>query len=199
MAHILTLDGSDPSQTQQDELNLPPIVDESASDEKPPRARPGPRRRAITFAVIAVLLLGFSLLVTWGFIQSDWLYGTYGEISPAQWERISDLRDQLIQLETAPGLYAEAIRALNNALQPPRPSTQKVLFELRQAARALEGQVAAQQIQAELYALINEIEGAGEPGYRKQPTSTPWATLTPFATLTPTPIVDEPIVLLSLP
>jgi hypothetical protein len=193
MAHILTLDGSAPSQTEQDELDLLPTVEEPAS-AKSPRSRPGPRRWAITFAIIAVLLLGFSLLVMWGFIESDWLYGTYNEISPAQWEQISELRDRLVQLE--PGLYAEAISALDNALQPPRPSTQKVLFELRRAARALAGQAAARQIRDELYALINEIESASD---EKQPTGTPWATLTPFATLTPTPIVDEPIVLLSLP
>jgi hypothetical protein len=138
---------------------------------------PGPRRWAITFAVIAVLLIGSSLLLLWGFIQSDWLYGTYGEISPAQWEQIRDLRDQLVQLKIAPELCcAEAVSALDNALLPPRPSTQKVLFELRQAARALDGQVAAQQIQLELYALIGDIESV--EGWL--PTITPWATPTPL-------------------
>ncbi len=183
MANILTSDGKHHSQAQQDEPGPPSITaDKPTSEtwEAPRRVEPGPRRRAITFAIIAVLLLGSSLLVLWSFIQSDWLYGTYSDISLAQWEQISDLRDQLLQLEIASELCcAEAVSALDNALLPPRPSTQKVLSELRQAARALDGQVAARQIRAELYALINDIEGPTETLYGV-PTSTPWATPTPL-------------------
>jgi hypothetical protein len=147
---------------------------------------PSPRRKLITFTVIALLLIVFSFIAFWGLTHSDWLYGTYGQISQAQWDQIADLRDRLLRFGVAPG----AVTALDDALLLPHPSTQEVLFDLRHAALSLDrlkAHATARQIQAELHALITQIE----PGYLS--TSTPWPTLTPAPTPTLTPMMDAPV------
>ena len=191
------------SQTQDQQKDAAPIEDEEFELEEwdwqeplaPRRVEPSPRRWAITFGVIAVLLISFSLIIFWGFIRSDWLYGTYGEISPAQWDQIAALRDQLDQLGIAP----EAVGALDDALLPPRPSTQDVLRSLKKAVRALDDAPAAGQIQAKLRALIVAlralivaIEDPDEPAY-EMPTATPWPTLAPSPVPTLTPISAAPV------
>jgi hypothetical protein len=147
---------------------------------------PSPRRRLIIFTVIALLLLGFSLIAFWGLTHSDWLYGTYSQISQAQWDQIADLRDRLLMAGIAP----DTIAALDDALLLPHPSTQNVLFDLREAALTLDpfkGYATARQIQSELFALIAQIE----PGYLSL--STPWPTPTPVPTPTLTPVMDAPV------
>jgi hypothetical protein len=147
---------------------------------------PSPRRKLITFTVITLLLVAFSFIAFWGLTHSDWLYGTYGQISQAQWDQIADLRDRLIQSDMAP----DAVTALDDVLLLPHPSTQEVLFDLRHAALTLDrwrAHVTARQIQAELHALITQIE----PGYLSTPT--PWPTLTPVPTPTLTPMMDAPV------
>lgn len=155
-----------------------------------PRTEPSPMRWAITFTVIAMLIVTFSLIAFFGFIQADWLYGTYSEISEAQWEQIAALRDDLVQLGIAP----EAVAALDDALLLPHPSTQDVLRDLRTAARALDqhSEATARQVQDKLYALIGAIESPNEPGHER-PTPIPWATATPTPGPTSTPIVDAPV------
>jgi hypothetical protein len=147
---------------------------------------PSPRRNLITFAVIAVLLVGFSSIAFWGLAHSDWLYGTYGQISQAQWDQIADLYDRLLLAGIAP----DAVAALDDALLLPHPSTQDVLFDLRQAALILErfkAHATARQIQAELFTLISQIE----PAYLSP--SAPWPTPTPVPTPTLTPMMDAPV------
>lgn len=146
---------------------------------------PSPWRRALTFSVIAILLIVFGLIAFWGVTGSDWLYGTYGNISQAQWDRMADLREQLVQLGVAP----EAINALDDALLLPHPSTENVIFQLSKAAQALEpfkADAGIREIQAELQALISEIE----PYY--QATAAPRPTFTPVPLPTLTPIMDAP-------
>ena len=148
----------------------------------------GRPRRTVTFVVIAVLLFVFSLIALWGLAASDWLYGTYGQISQAQWDRIAALRDRLIRLN----LSSDAVAALNDALLLPHPSTEDVLFDLETAAQALDrvrANEAARQIQAELRALIGAIRTGGS-----QP-SPAWPTPSPRPTPTLTPIVDAPVAL----
>jgi hypothetical protein len=140
----------------------------------------------ITFIVIALLLVVFSFIAFWGLTHSDWLYGTYGQISQAQWDQIADLRDRLLQSGMAP----DAVTALDDVLLLPHPSTQEVLFDLRHAALTLDHlstHATARQIQAELHALIAQIE----PGYLSTPK--PWPTLTPVPTPTLTPMMDAPV------
>jgi hypothetical protein len=160
-------------------------IGQSAPARKSP-VIPNPRRRLITFTVITLLLVAFSFIAFWGLTHSDWLYGTYGQISQAQWDQIVDLRDRLLQFGMAP----EAVTALDDVLLLPHPSTQEVLFDLRHAALALDrwrAHATARQIQAELHALITQIE----PGYLSTPT--PWPTLTPVPTPTSTPMMDAPV------
>ena len=148
--------------------------------------RLGIKRWRIAFVVIALLVCGFSLLAFLGLTHSDWLYGTYDGISAIQWQRIADLRDALVDL----GGADEAVTALDDALLVPRPSTEDVLFDLRQAAQTLDGlnaNDAARQIQRGLYALIGEI------GSDKGWTPTPRPTSTPSPTSSPTPFVEEPV------
>jgi hypothetical protein len=165
---------------------------EAETWELTPRTEPSPTRWAITFTFIAVLIVIFSAIVFFGFIQADWLYGTYSEISEAQWEQIANLRDELAQLGIAP----EAVVALDDALLLPRPSTQDVLRDLKTAARALDQHsriTAARRVQDRLYALIGAIESPSiEPGYER-PTAIPWATPTPTPGPTSTPILDAPV------
>ena len=151
-------------------------------------SKPRPRRWAITFSVIAVLLVAFSLIAFWGLTHSDWLYGTYGQITPAQWDRIADLRDGLVQLGVAPG----AVSVLDDALLLPRPSTEEVLFDLRNAALALDrfaSDAAVRRIQDQLLALSAEIG----PGYQWLATPRPTPTLQLLPTPTPAPFMDAPV------
>ena len=148
----------------------------------------GRPRRTVTFVVIAVLLFVFSLIALWGLAASDWLYGTYGQISQAQWDRIAALRDRLIRLN----LSSDAVAALNDALLLPHPSTEDVLFDLETAAQALDRvrtNEAARQIQAELRALIGAIRNSDD---QPSPTRSKPA---PQPTPTLTPIVDAPVAL----
>jgi hypothetical protein len=157
-----------------------------------PLAEPSPRRWAVTFAVVAALLIVFSLVAFWGLAQSDWLYGTYGQISQAQWEQMAELRERLVQLDLAP----EAVSALDDALLLPHPSTEQVLSDLKKAVQVLDqfhSSDTARQIQFELQTLIATIEPAGEPE-RSWPTFTPpWPTVTPRPIPTLTPIRNAPI------
>jgi hypothetical protein len=149
-------------------------------------SKSGPRRRAITFGVIAVLLVVFSLITFWGLTHSDWLYGTYGQITPAHWERIAGLRDELVHL----GIVPEAVSALDDALLLPHPSTEDVLFDLRQAVLAIEpfaSDTAMDRIQDQLNALIAEIDGRQGQG------PTAWPTATPRSAPTPTPFTGAPV------
>jgi hypothetical protein len=149
-------------------------------------AEPSPMRWSITFVVIALLLTAFSLIAFWGLAGSDWFYGTYGQISQAQWDKIADLRDRLAQL----GLAPQAVTALDEALLPPHPSTENVLFDLEKAAQALDQlttNATARQIQAELHTLIAEIESSYKPG--RSPRLVPELRPSP----TPTPIMDAPL------
>jgi hypothetical protein len=157
-----------------------------------PLVESSPRRWALTFVVIAILLAAFSLIAFWGLVGSDWLYGTYGQISQAQWDQTADLRDRLAQL----GLAPQAVAALDDALLLPRPSTENVLLDLIKAAQALDSLATnadARQIQAELYTLIDEIKSSAgiKPDYGPHPT--PWSTPTPQITPTLTPIMDAPV------
>ena len=148
--------------------------------------RLGIKRWRIAFVVIALLVCGFSLLAFLGLTHSDWLYGTYDGISPTQWQRIADLRDALVEL----GGVDEAVSALDDALLVPRPSTEDVLYDLRQAAQILEGlnrNDDTRQVQRGLYALIGEI------GSDTDWTPTPRPTPAPLPTLSPTPFVEEPV------
>jgi len=144
------------------------------------------RRQTVTFVVIALLLVVFVLIALWGMVESDWLYGTYGGIGQAHWERITHLREQLRQLDIAP----QALALLDDALLLPHPSDEQALADLRRAALALDPYSArpdVRRIQAELYALISEIR----PGF--EATSTPWSSPTPQPSPTLTPIVGAPI------
>lgn len=173
----------------------PPIPEVNGAEEPgiwqpapAPRAPviPSSRRRMITFIVIALLLMVFSFIAFWGLTHSDWLYGTYGQINQDQWDQIADLRDRLLQFGMAP----DAVTALDDALLLPHPSTQEVLFDLRRAALTLDrlkAHATARQIQAELHALIMQIE----PGYLSS--STPRPTLTPVPTPTLTPMMEAPV------
>jgi hypothetical protein len=166
--------------TRLEEVTRPPSGDSGTFSKS------GPTRRAITFGVIAVLLIVFSLITFWGLTHSDWLYGTYGQITPAHWERIAGLRDELVQL----GVVPEAVSALDDALLLPHPSTEEVLFDLRQAVLALEpfaSDAAVRRIQEQLYALIAEIDA--DQG--QQPTA--WPTATPRPAPTPTPFTGAPV------
>lgn len=147
---------------------------------------PSPKRRLIIFTVTALLLVGFSFIAFWGLTHSDWLYGTYGQISQAQWDQIAAVRDRLLLAGIAP----DAVAALDDALLLPHPSTQDVLFDLRQAALTLgrfKAHDTARQIQAELFALISQIEPASLSP------STPRPTPTPVPTPTLTPVMDAPV------
>jgi len=148
----------------------------------------GRPRRTVTFVVIAVLLFVFSLIALWGLAASDWLYGTYGQISQAQWDRIAVLRDRLVQLN----LSSDAVAALDDALLLPHPSTEDVLFDLETAAQALDcvrANETARQIQDELRALIGAIKNSADqpPPTRSKPAPQPTPSLTP--------IVDAPVAL----
>jgi len=142
---------------------------------------PSARRRTVTFGVIAIVWVVFGLIVLWGLSGSDWLYGTYGEISAAQWEHLADLRDRLSQLDVAP----DAVTVLDTALALPHPSTQDTLYELRRAIRALDPAAAhddaVRQIRAELRTLMAAVEGQE----RVQPTHPLTFTPPPLPTLTP--------------
>jgi len=144
---------------------------------------PSARRRTITFVAIAVVLVAFGLIVLWGLSGSDWLYGTYGEISPAQWAHLhlADLRERLARFSVAP----DAVAALDATLALPHPSTQDTLYELRRAAQALDAaaaqDAAVRQIQEELRALMTAVEGQENP----QPTTVLTFTPPPLPTLTP--------------
>lgn len=151
-----------------------------------PLVEPGPRRWKITFVIIALLLVAFSLIAFAGLTQSDWLYGNYGEISQVQWEQIAELRERLAQLGIAP----EAVDALDDALALPHPSTQDVLADLRRAARALDqpgASAAARQVQSELQALIVAIDPD------QGPIPARWTTPTPLPIPTLTPIMGAPV------
>ena len=148
----------------------------------------GRPRRTVTFVVIAVLLFVFSLIALWGLAASDWLYGTYGQINQAQWDRIAALRDRLAQLN----LSSDAVAALDDTLLLPHPSTEDVLFDLETAAQALDrvrANAAARQIQTELRALIGAIRNSDD---QPSPTRSKPA---PQPTPTLTPIVDAPVAL----
>jgi hypothetical protein len=149
---------------------------------------PSPKRWNTTFFVIGLLLVAFGLITFWGLTQSDWLYGTYGQINQAQWDQMVDLRDRLAQLGIAP----DAVAALDDALLVPRPSTEDVLFDLRKAAVALEPfatENTVREIQVEINALIAKIEFGGRP------VRTYWSTPTPAPTPTLVPIMDAPVAL----
>jgi hypothetical protein len=181
-------------QEQYDDSGWDDLVEEFEPEtwEPSPRTEPSPTRWAITFTVIAVLIVIFSLIVFFGFIQADWLYGTYSEISAAQWEQIANLRDELVQLGIAP----EAVAALDNALLLPHPPTQDVLRDLKKAAQALDqhsGVSAARRVQDRLYALIGAIETPSTEPVYKSPTTMPWATATLTPGPTSTPILDAPV------
>jgi hypothetical protein len=143
------------------------------------------RRWVVSFLFITMLISVFILIAFWGLIQSDWLYGTYGKISQAQWDQIAQLRDRLLEL----GAYPTAVRALDDALLLPRPSTEQVLTDLRTAAAALEpaADSEASILRTRLLALISEIQPSdgGSP--------TPWMTPTGWPTSTPEPVSDPPI------
>ncbi len=146
------------------------------------RSTPSVRRRTITFVVIAIVLIAFGLIVLWGLSGSDWLYGTYGEISPAQWSRLADLRDRLSRLGVAP----DAVAALDAALALPHPSTQQTLYELQRAVHALDPAAAqndaVRTIQAELRVLMAAVAGQEhvQPTRPRTFTPPPLPTLTPF-------------------
>jgi hypothetical protein len=137
------------------------------------------------WAIIALLLLVMVVIIFLGLVQSDWLYGTYGQIGADQWRRIEALRDQLVLWGGAPG----AVAALNGALLIPHPSTEEVFDDLQQAAVVLNSleDAAARAIQRELYGLMTEIN----PSFR--PPATPWVTPTPWPTPKPTPFDEPPI------
>ncbi len=142
-------------------------------------------RWTVIFVIVALLAGVISVIIFRGITESDWLYGTYGGVSQNQWDRIVELREQLVQIEMAP----DAVDALDDALLIPRPSTEDVLYDLRRAALAL-GNVddaKAREIQLALNALIGEIR----PGYEFH--ATPWPTPTPVPTPTFTPLMDAPI------
>jgi hypothetical protein len=132
-----------------------------------------------------MLISIFILIAFWGLVQSDWLYGTYGQINQAQWDQIAQLRDRLLEL----GAYPTAVDALDDALLLPRPSTEQVLVDLRTAAAALapaeEREVSI--LRTRLRALISEIQ----PFEGREPT--PWTTPTGWPTHTPEPVSDPPI------
>lgn len=141
-------------------------------------AGPGPVRLGIAFSVIVVLLVAFGFAAFSGLSGSDWLYGTYGRISEAQWRQIAEFRDRLIQFGAVP----EAVDALDNALLLPHPSTEQTLFDLREAVNALdrfEDHAIAQEIQTQLYALMTAIEQDYRTKTGPRPTSAPDPTLTP--------------------
>jgi hypothetical protein len=123
-------------------------------------ARPGSFRWTITFGIIALLVVAFGAIAVWGLTHSDWLYGTYGQISSAQWDQIAGLHEQLQQLNVAPG----AVVNLDDALLLPRPSTEQVLNDLRQAVLALDPYAddpTALAIQRQIRGLVGQIK----PGY----------------------------------
>jgi hypothetical protein len=134
----------------------------------------------MTFAVIAVLVGVVGFIVFWGLVHSDWLYGTYGQITQEQWDRIAHLRDGLADIGVAP----DAVAALNDALLLPPPSMEQVLFDLRVAADALErfaDSATVQEIQDQLMAMIAEI--AAESGLSPTLWRTPQTQPTPTAAL----------------
>jgi len=132
-------------------------------------------RQTVTFTVVTVLLVGFVAIVAWGLAHSDWLYGTYGDISQTNWDEISRLRTALVHLGTAPG----AVAALDDALLVPRPSTEDVLYDLQKAVlilRTHENTLDTNDLLADLRAVIQEIQ----PGHTSRLTD--W----------PTPVSDFP-------
>jgi hypothetical protein len=125
-------------------------------------------RRIVTLTVVAVLLVGFVVIVTWGLVHSDWLYGTYGGIRQTDWDEISRVRRELVHLGSAPG----AVAALDDALLVPRPSTEDVLYDLQKAVLFLQtGEFTSdtQRLLADLQALLREIQ----PGYIAPSTDRP--------------------------
>ena len=150
-------------------------------------AEPGRKRWTLTFIVIALLLAAFAFITFWGLTRSDWLYGTFGQISQTQWDQITDVRDRLVQLGVAP----DAVAALNNALLLPRPSTEDVLFDLRKAALALERIEASANVRAieiEIHAFIGHIEASDNS------LPTLWPMPTPEPTRIPVPEMGAPLV-----
>jgi hypothetical protein len=143
------------------------------------------RRSYAVWAISALLMLLVAVIIFLGLAQSDWLYGTYGQIDASQWQRIEALRDRLAEWNRAPG----AVAALDGALLIPHPSTEQVFDDLKQAASALDAleNAAAHAFRMELYGLMAEIN----PSFR--PPATPWVTPTPWPTPKPTPFDEPPI------
>jgi hypothetical protein len=194
MAHLQVADPSNTWSNQDDwgeEMDdWGEELDDWETWEEPPqpglRAEPGPWRWTLTFTVVAILLILFSAIALWGLVGSDWLYGTYGEISQKQWDQIADLRDRLVQL----GLAPEAVNALNDALLPPHPAKENVLLDLKKAALALEqlkADATIREIRTGLYELIRALESSANPDF------TPWPRFTPPPGPTLTPIIDAPV------
>jgi hypothetical protein len=168
----------------------------SASVEEPFFQRPSEKgirlmavdrqRWVLTFSVIALLTLLFGLVAFWGLSQSNWLYGTYGQITPGQWDRIQTLRDRLAERQAD----EQVLNLLDDALLVPRPATQDVLYNLERAAASLKpnGDPLLRSIQLELYGLLSEIQ----PGYVSS-SPTPWSTPTAYPTPLPTPFEDPPV------
>jgi hypothetical protein len=127
-----------------------------------------PRRRMITFAVIAMLLVLVILIVFWGLVHSDWLYGTYGQISQTNWDKITQIREELVRLKIAP----DAVAVLDDALLLPHPSTEDVLYDLRRAILILDqyqDNASARRISDHLHALMAQIK----PGYEWEGRASP--------------------------
>jgi len=145
-----------------------------------PLAEPSRKRWMATFAVVALLLVVFGVIAVWGLARSEWFhsYG-YGAISDDQWDEIAALRARVDQL----GLPLDVTGALDDALIAPRPTTEKVLFNLKSAALALgriESTPAIRAMRARLGALIDEIDTHARA----------WATATPYLSEIEQPIQD---------